>query len=233
MRRAAALFQGASGYCSPIQMLSSARRSTARSSARRSTARRVHPDNNELVDSEQHLQATAKIGDEQRDPPHDDRSYSLAETIDQFSELARRAFITEVYYFVFKALAFRRQVGGSQTKRQRASFFRDIMEEFVLDDSPLRLDFLSTSTRCALNNHYLALPFELVPRGNVEEGCQSSDYLNVFDDCWYGMAEEHTAYDVFDAAMIEALQYAHAVFNQHGVPTTCLAILNRYVAESY
>jgi len=152
----------------------------------------------------------------------------LGNAIDEFSELATSAFIGEVPYFISQALLYRRN-GRHQTSRQRASSFREILEEFVIgDEATLRLDFLSPATRYSLVHHYLALPFELLPPPKSFEELP----FHKTEGQAYEMTGEHTFPEVFDEAVIEALEYAHTTFDDQGFSTDCIARLKQQIVPS-
>mmetsp|Transcript_1091 Transcript_1091/g.1754 ORF Transcript_1091/g.1754 Transcript_1091/m.1754 type:complete len:217 (-) Transcript_1091:517-1167(-) len=153
----------------------------------------------------------------------------LGNSIDEFFELATSTFIGEVPYFVGQALMHRKK-GGRQTSRQRASSFREILEEFLIgDEATMRLDFLSQATRYSLVHHYLALPFELLPPIPLSERGYQPFHT---DDQAYEMTGEHTLPEVFDEAIIEALEYAKSTFNHHGICTDCIARLKQQIVPA-
>jgi len=187
-----------------------------------STAARVHAIANINNEHDDLLRLEAMAGEQHRPPYYKKKDLVEVNAIEQFSELARSAYMMEVSYFLRQALRHRRE-GDQATKRQRASFFRDVMEEFVVSEAPFCLHFLSASTNYDLYNHYMALPFELTT--------PTVGGKHVTDD-WYEMTEEHTLPKVFDAAILEALDHAYTVFNQLGLPTACISVLKLQLIES-
>jgi len=170
----------------------------------------------------------ANMASKKKHGPNQSWPSSIVSAINQFSKLATRVCLVELSSFMIKALTHRSRIeGGKHTNRLRASLFRAIMEQFIINGAPSRLGFLSTQTRCALINHYV----KVAPIDEASPTIRSW-YDDDDMDCWYEMAQEHTYPEVFDAAIIEVLDHATVAFNQQGLPTTCLFLLKQHLTKN-
>jgi len=140
---------------------------------------------------------------------------------------AREAFVPEVPYFLQRALEYRKQ----QDMKHKNLLFREIVEEFIIDQAPLQLEFLSPKTKATLVKYYFTLPYHLLPQQEAQDPnfltltmTGSTNYVGEMLDCSPDPA-------ILNDAIQEAIMYAACTFEKIGLTTSTLRRLQAVMMD--
>mmetsp|Transcript_30204 Transcript_30204/g.49239 ORF Transcript_30204/g.49239 Transcript_30204/m.49239 type:complete len:249 (-) Transcript_30204:424-1170(-) len=161
------------------------------------------------------------------------RGVITPELIEQLSSVAIDAFLPEIGWFFSKATAYRDQ----KKAKIRNILFMEIMEDFIISQSSLCLDFLSAETKSALTDcfvalpHFLALPpdeqEELQPTPVAGQNTQETSWCSVWTTVY-----QNNDYDlpdplVLNDAMHEALAHLVAASKKAGLESNVMLLVDR------